>query len=85
MMPAYNENRFVALYFVSWMSLTYFFLLNVILAVIVNAYTENTKSRDDQFDETRKAYIHKAFQIIDKENLGKYLFQNQRHVDLPCL
>lgn len=76
MMPAYNENRFVALYFVSWMSLTYFFLLNVILAVVVNAYTENTKSRDDQFDETRKAYIHKAFQIIDKENLG-YINQDQ--------
>ena len=38
MMPGYNQNRFVALYFVSFMILTFFFLMNVILATVCSKY-----------------------------------------------
>ena len=38
MMPSYNESRFVpALYFVSFMSISFFYLMNLILAIAVDS------------------------------------------------
>jgi hypothetical protein len=36
MMPSYNENRLSAIFFVSFMIISFFFLMNLILATVVN-------------------------------------------------
>jgi hypothetical protein len=37
MMPSYNESRLTALYFISFMVISFFYLMNLILAVTVNS------------------------------------------------
>lgn len=37
MMPSYNDSRLSAIFFVSFMIITFFFLMNLILASVVNA------------------------------------------------
>ena len=37
MMPSYNENRLMALYFISFMVISFFYLINLVLAVTVNS------------------------------------------------
>jgi two pore calcium channel protein len=36
MMPAYNENRLSGIFFVSFMIVSFFYLMNLILAGVVN-------------------------------------------------
>ena len=56
MMPAYNENRLSGLFFVSYMTITFFFLFNVILAIVVNAYKDKTEVREEEIEKERQNY-----------------------------
>lgn len=38
MMPSYNNNRLSALFFVTFMIVSFFYLMNLVLAAVVNAY-----------------------------------------------
>lgn len=70
MMPAYNENRWVALYFVSFMAITFFFLMNLILAVIVNQYNEAATMRSRRRRQYSKDCLTKAYRLLDPQEQG---------------
>ena len=69
-MAAYNENRVSGLYFVTYMMATFFFLANIILALVVNTYEANTSQREKEIDQTREQCLKSAFQMLDKEDMG---------------
>lgn len=70
MMPAYNQNRFVAIYFVIFMIFTFFFFANLIQASVVNTYDDvMTKRRKDR-RKVEDAKLTEAFQLMDKAKTG---------------
>lgn len=69
-MPAYNQNRWVALYFVSFMLIAFFFLINLILAVIVNQYNETAIERSEKRCRLSKDCLTKAYQLLDPSGQG---------------
>lgn len=70
MMPAYNRNRWVALYFVSFMAIAFFFLMNLILAVIVNQYNEAATVRSRKRRQLSKNSLTKAYKLLDAHGQG---------------
>jgi two pore calcium channel protein len=67
MMPAYNENRLTALYFVIFMVITFFFLMNVILASVVNAYDNELDRRKTVRKEMSKKDLQEAFELMQHD------------------
>ena len=64
MMPGYNDNRWVALYFVSFMVITFFFLMNVVLAAVVNEYDSNVQERRTRNAEFARTSLQKAYALL---------------------
>ena len=77
MMAGYNENRFVALYFITFMMFTFFFLLNVILAIVANGYNSSNDARENDINETRTNYTKTAFDLITKRTGLDYVSRDQ--------
>ena len=69
-MPAYNENRWVALYFVSFMGFSFFFLINLILAVIVEEYNRVASSITEEQDKASDEYLARAYKLLDPMETG---------------
>lgn len=64
MMPAYNQTRVAAVYFVVFMAITFFFLMNVILASVVNAYDNELDRRRIAAKELSQKDLHEAFALM---------------------
>ncbi len=62
-----------ALYFVSFMVLCYFYVLNLVLAVAVNAYDESLSERRISRAELSKKLLSEAFTLlsINGENVSR--------------
>jgi two pore calcium channel protein len=71
MMPSYNDNRLSGLFFVSYMIITFFLLMNLILAGVVNAYDEAIGGRKQARKEIAHHSLTKAFHLMDPENTGR--------------
>jgi two pore calcium channel protein len=71
MMPIYNENRWAALYFVSFMVVTFFFLMNIILASVVNEYDTAVKNRQKEHVQASTDKLKKAYQLMDSHDTGR--------------
>jgi hypothetical protein len=71
MMPAYNENRWTALYFVSFMIISFFFFLNVILASVANAYDHAVDTRKQTHASHCSENLKAAFQHMDPNGTGR--------------
>eukprot|EP00804_Cyclotella_cryptica_P018435 CCRYP_004287-RA/>CCRYP_004287-RA protein AED:0.30 eAED:0.30 QI:121/1/1/1/1/1/5/1507/811 len=67
MMPSYNEHRFMALYFVSYMLFSFFYLMNLVLAVAVNSYDESIADRRKYREQLSRELLTKAFELLDHE------------------
>lgn len=67
MMPGYNDNRWVAIYFVSFMIITFFFLMNIILAAVVNEYDSNVDERRTRQAEYARTCLQKAYRLLTQE------------------
>lgn len=65
MMPSYNEHRVVALFFISFMVLSFFYIMNLVLAVTVNAYDESIGSRKQSRSEMSQRLLIEAFGLLD--------------------
>ncbi|KAL7551472.1 hypothetical protein ACHAWF_014665 [Thalassiosira exigua] len=65
MMPSYNDNRAVALYFISFMVLSFFYLMNLVLAVAVNTYDESIEQRKRSRKELSTRLLSEAFTLLD--------------------
>jgi Ion transport protein len=73
MMPGYNQNRFVALYFVSFMILSFFFLMNVILATVCNEYDTSVVEHRVESAKTSSENLRMAFSLLmrqEKESIN---------------
>lgn len=70
MMPGYNESRWVALYFVSFMIVTFFFFMNVILGSVVNSYENEKESRHERHKDVANEDLKKAFHYMDPKSTG---------------
>jgi Ion transport protein len=64
MMPAYNANRWTALYFVSFMVVSYFYFMNVILAAIVQEYEAAVEQRRADRQQRAADLLEKAFMLL---------------------
>lgn len=70
MMPSYNEHRFVAVYFVSYMLISYFYLMNLVLAVACNSYDDSVADRVKYRKDLSRELLTRAFQLLDHEKKG---------------
>lgn len=68
MMPAYNEARAWFFFFFVFVTLGTFFLCNIIIAVVSNAYNSEVERVDDHREAFRKEQLAKAFKILDGPN-----------------
>jgi hypothetical protein len=71
MMPSYNANRWTAVYFVSFMIISFFFLMNVILASVVSEYDAAVESRQKEYKDMAHKNLKQAFGFLDSENTGR--------------
>ncbi len=94
MMAGYNDNRFVALYFVSYMLLTFFFFQGVILGVIVDRYNSSREMRADELEKAKAGYIKKAFDLLTtpelkvvthKQLMAIFLILNDDFDEIPSI
>eukprot|EP00536_Pseudo-nitzschia_multiseries_P001386 jgi/Psemu1/181049/e_gw1.18.17.1 len=65
MMPSYNENRLASIYFVSFMTISFFYLMNLILAVTVNAYDESIADRKRSRKKLSTDLLTEAYKLLD--------------------
>lgn len=92
MMPAYNQNRLAAIYFVAFMIITFFFLMNVILASVVNAYDNELDRRKIAAKKMSQQDLKKAFELmqhngeIDRETvMALFMILNDDFPDIPII
>lgn len=71
MMLAYNSNRWTALYFVSFMILSFFFLMNVILSSVVGEYETAIETRMKERINLTERNLKEAFRLMDPTNSGR--------------
>ena len=65
MMPAYNQHRGAALYFISFMILSFFYMMNLILAVAVNAYEESHEIHKSTLSKLERESLSEAYTLLD--------------------
>ena len=70
-MLSYNYNRWTAVYFVSFMILSFFFLMNVILSSVVGEYDAAVESRKNDRSNLAKKNLKEAFQLLDPRQTGR--------------
>ena len=70
MMPAYNANPLAALYFVSFMVISFFFIMGVVLASVVNSYQNDDDMRKAKIKEMRQKNLQQAFKLLDERGEG---------------
>jgi len=68
MMPSYNENRYTSLYFVSFMTVSFFYLMNLILAITVNSYDDDIAERKRNRSKLSKKLLKEAYAKLDPDN-----------------
>uniref|UniRef100_A0A7S4S586 EF-hand domain-containing protein n=2 Tax=Ditylum brightwellii TaxID=49249 RepID=A0A7S4S586_9STRA len=70
MMPAYNQSRLVVFYFVSFMAVSFFFMMNVILASVVNSYNIQMCKRTTRLQAKSEDNLKEAFRQLDSNGIG---------------
>ena len=70
-MPSYNENRLSAIFFVSFMIISFFFLMNLILATVVNEYDAAIEDRRKSRKALADRNLTRAFQLMDPKKTGR--------------
>lgn len=71
MMPSYNDNRLSGIFFVSYMVISFFLLMNLILASVVNAYDEAIQQRKKLHQENALENLTRAFYLMDPHHTGR--------------
>ena len=70
MMPSYNEHRFVAVYFISYMLISFFYLMNLVLAVACESYDDSVAERVKYRKDLSRRLLTKAFELLDHDKKG---------------
>ena len=70
MMPAYKISRLYAIFFVSYLVVGLFFLLNVLLATFYINYSKEIDEVTQHFVDTRAKIMREKFELLDNEKQG---------------
>lgn len=76
MMVAYNINPAYAIFFVSYLIIVLFFLLNLVLAVYYNNYRTRVENTINKFMSIREQFLRSKFESHDRGGKG-FLSQNE--------
>jgi two pore calcium channel protein len=70
MLPAYYESSFSVIFFIIYLILGLYFLLNTLLATIFTNYKKRLQARAIKREDNRLIYLEKYFNICDNDNRG---------------
>eukprot|EP00347_Sterkiella_histriomuscorum_P013051 403366203 len=70
MLPAYEQSRIYCLFFISYLLIGLFLILNLLMAVFYNNYQRRQQSALVKFVNQRNQYLDKKFDELDKERKG---------------
>ena len=77
MMKSYNESRWSAAFFISYLSINLYFLMNLMLAVVYDAFTKIEKEKFRRlFLHKRKAAQHAFKLLVTQERPEQVSFQH---------
>ena len=70
-MLSYNQNRWTAVYFISFMLVSFFFLMNVILSSVVGEYVSALENRQKELSSLAEKNLEDAFRLMDPKRTGR--------------
>lgn len=70
MMPSYNNHRFTGIFFVSYMILVFFLLMNMVLGSVVEHYDLVMQNRKKKKDDMLHLDLARAFELMDPDGTG---------------
>ena len=77
MMKSYNTSRWSAAFFISYLSINLYFLMNLMLAVVYDAFTRIEKVKYRKlFLHKRKAALHAFKLLVTQERPEEVSFQH---------
>ncbi len=77
MMKSYNHSRWASVFFVSYLSINLYFLMNLMLAVVYDAFTRIEKEKFRRlFLHKRKAAQHAFRLLVTREKPDEISFQH---------
>lgn len=68
-MPAYRQNKWYSLFFISFFILNLYLFTNIILAVIYNNFRKHLKNEVRNMLDTRKTSLLKSFECMVRNNV----------------
>ena len=72
MMPAYTASRFSFSFFFIFIAIGTFFMCNVVVAVVCNAYNEQVERNREAREAFRAARLDQAFKLLDAADTTQY-------------
>jgi len=86
MMPAYSRHRVASLFFVSFLLLGLFFLLNLLLAQVYSSYEEEKDNVFIRERDHRHNALRLAFDIMTEDQYDKSLYDRRlTHADIQAI
>ena len=71
MMPSYNNHRLSGIFFVSYMVIVFFLLMNMVLGSVVEHYDLVMENRKKKKEEMLQKNLSRAFELMDPDNTGE--------------
>lgn len=70
MMPAFNKHSLANAFFVTYMIIAYFFIMNIILSQVLSTYSNCEGSYDEKRDKNKKQKNSDAYDLLDPNGHG---------------
>lgn len=70
MLPSYGQNRLYAIFFIAFLIIGLFLLMNLLLAVLYSHYQEKTDDSVDRGKKQRTIFLIHMFRYYDTNNTG---------------
>lgn len=71
MMPSYNDHRFSGFFFVSFMVLSFFLFMNMVLGSVVDSYDTAMENRKVAEETLTRSNLARAFELMDPLGTGQ--------------
>lgn len=71
MMPSYNNHRLSGVFFVSYMVIVFFLLMNMVLGSVVEHYDLVMENRKKKKEEMLHKNLTRAFELMDEDGTGE--------------
>jgi hypothetical protein len=74
MLPAYEKNKFTGLFFISYLIIGLFFLMNLLLCIFYSNFKSRFEQKISKKENRRSEYLYKEFEKIGggKKTLNKF-------------